>query len=296
MDLWQLHIFTSVVENKSFSKASEAINLSQPTVSSHIKELEDHFGCRLLDRMGKTTEPTKAGIILFEYAKQILALKDETESAVHDFLGSIKGKISIGGSTIPSAFILPRLVSPFADKFPEITIEMTAGDTMDIVRKIKTGELEIGIVGARMDDPLIRQEKLITDEMKLIIPADHKWAGRKSINAAQLFTERIIAREKGSGTWTSLIESMNEAGLNPAKLNTQIVMGNSMSVIQGILNHIGISILSTIAVQDDIDRGRLAALSVKGLNLTRFFFLTWSAKRTLSPVCSKFMDFARSGL
>lgn len=110
MDLWQLHIFVSVVEHKSFSKASEAINLSQPTVSTHIKELEEHFKCRLLDRLGKVTEPTRAGLILYDYARQILALRDRAQATMFDFLGQTKGELLIGGSTIPSGYIIPRLM------------------------------------------------------------------------------------------------------------------------------------------------------------------------------------------
>ncbi|MCA1787504.1 MAG: LysR family transcriptional regulator, partial [Desulfobacteraceae bacterium] len=91
MDLWQLRIFVTVVEEKSFSKASDIINLSQPTVSTHIKELERHFQCRLLDRLGKKTEPTQAGWILFDHARKMLALKDRTESAMLDFIGCTRG-------------------------------------------------------------------------------------------------------------------------------------------------------------------------------------------------------------
>ena len=163
MDLWQLHIFISVVENKSFSKASFAINLSQPTVSLHIKELEAHFQCRLLDRLGKITEPTKAGELLYQYAKRLLSLRDQTESALQDFLGNAKGTLFIGGSTTPSGYIIPRLIGPFLKQFPDISIELTAGDTMQIVQQIKKGKIEIGIVGAKIDDPQIKQEKLMSD-------------------------------------------------------------------------------------------------------------------------------------
>lgn len=296
MDLWQLHIFVSVVENKSFSKASEAINLSQPTVSSHIKELEDYFKCRLLDRLGKVTEPTKAGEILYHYSKKLLTLRDQAEAALHDFLGRTKGDLFIGGSTIPSGYIIPRLIGPFLKRFPDISIELTAGDTMEIVQKIKKGKIEIGIVGAKIDDPQIKQEKLVTDEMKLIVPSNHKWANHPFVDCSNLFEEKFIAREKGSGTWQSILKSMDDAGLKSKNLNTCITMGNTVSVIQGILNHVGISILSTIAVQDDIDKGRLKALSVKGLDLNRFFYLTLSKKRTLSPICNKFIEFARHPL
>ena len=296
MDLWQLHIFVSVVENKSFSKASFAINLSQPTVSLHIKELEAHFQCRLLDRLGKITEPTKAGEILYQYAKRLLSLRDQTESVLLDFLGNAKGTLFIGGSTIPSGYIIPRLIRPFLEQFPDISIELAAGDTMQIVQQIKKGKIEIGIVGAKIDDPMIKQEKLVKDEMKLIIPANHKWAKKTSIDCSKLFEEALIAREKGSGTWQSILKALNDAGFNSKNLKTCITMGNTVSIIQGILNHVGISILSTIAVQDDINKGRLKALSVKGLDLNRFFYLTLSKKRTLSPICNKFIEFARQAL
>jgi len=290
MDLWQLHIFVSVIENKSFSKASLAINLSQPTVSSHIKELEDYFKCRLLDRLGKVTEATHAGEILYKYAKELLALRDQAESTIHDFTGRLKGKLSIGGSTIPSGYIIPKLIRPFSEQFDEVSIELAVGDTLQIVEMIKKKEIEVGIVGAQIFDKEIKQTQLVADEMKLIVPSNHKWAKRKFIESAELFEEKFIAREKGSGTWKSILKSIEDAGFDPKKLKTRITMGNTISVIQGILNQVGISILSTIAVQDDIDKGHLKALPVKDLELNRFFYLTTSNKRTLSPICQKFIE------
>ncbi|MCP3873552.1 MAG: LysR family transcriptional regulator [Desulfobacteraceae bacterium] len=296
MDLWQLQIFVSVVDKKSFSKASEAINLSQPTVSSHIKDLEDYYNCRLLDRLGKITEPTKAGLLLYQYAKKLLSLRDQAENTLHDFLGKAKGNLLIGGSTIPSGYILPKLIGPFSKQFPDICIKLTAGDTMQIGQTILNGEIEVGIVGAKIDDSKVKQEKLISDKMKLIIPSNHTWAGRTSVDVSELFKENFIAREKGSGTWKSILNSLDDAGFDSKDLNTTITMGNTVSVIQGILNHIGISILSTIAVQDDIKKGHLKALSINGLDLDRFFYLTTSKKRTLSPICKKFIKFTKSSL
>ncbi len=296
MDLWQLTIFVAVVDNKSFSKASEAINLSQPTVSSHIKELEDYFQCRLLDRLGKVTEPTRAGIILYDHARKILALKSQAEIDMHDFLGHAKGCVCVGGSTIPSGYILPRIIGPFSKAFPDVQIHLTAGDSMDIIGGIKDGRIEVGIVGAGTDDPLIRQEKLMADDMRLVVPRDHAWANRDFVTCSELFGETLITREKGSGTWQAVIQSMKQSGFDAGQLQTPITMGNTVSVIQGILHHAGISILSCIAVQDEIDKGRLSALPVKDLDLTRFFYLTTSTRRTLSPICRNFMTFCQDAV
>jgi len=293
MNLWQLKILVAVIENKSFSKASEAINLSQPTVSSHIKELEEYFKCPLLNRLGKITEPTRAGELLYRHAKEILALSKKAEDSIQDFLGNLKGTLFIGGSTIPSGYIFPKIIGAFSKQFPDIHIEMTAGDTSAIIEEIKKGTIDIGIVGAKTDDPLIIQEEFIKDEMQLIVPFDHKWAHQDSVNCPDLFSEAFIKREKGSGTWQTLLKSMETAGFDAKNLKAPVTMGNTVSVIQGILHHVGISILSPIAVQDEIDKGRLKALTVKDLDLSRFFYVTTSTKRSLSPISQKFMEFAR---
>ena len=114
MDIWQLKIFKNVVEKKSFSKASKAIHLSQPTVSSHIKDLEGYFECKLLDRLGREVIPTKPGEILYSYATKIVNLTNEAETAVFEFFGNIKGDFVLGGSTIPAGYIIPRLIGPFS--------------------------------------------------------------------------------------------------------------------------------------------------------------------------------------
>jgi len=293
MNLWQLKIFVAVIEHKGFSKASEAINLSQPTVSSHIKELEEYFQCPLLDRLGKTTEPTRAGEILYEHAKEILALSKQSEDSIRDFLGSLKGSLFVGGSTIPSGYVFPKIIGSFSRQFPDIHVEMISGDTTDIIEEIKKGKIDIGMVGAKTDDPFILQEEYIADEMRLIVPSDHRWAQKPFIGCRELFSEPFIKREKGSGTWQTIQNSMETAGFDTNDLKAPVTMGNTVSVIQGILHRVGVSILSTIAVQDEIDNGRLKALSVEELNLGRFFYLTTSARRYLSPVAAKFIESAK---
>ena len=296
MDLWQLKIFVTVVKEQSFSKASDTIHLSQPTVSSHIKELEKHFQCRLLDRLGKKTEPTRAGWILFEHAQKLLTLREATESAMQEFIGCTRGPLIIGGSTIPAGYILPGLLGPFTKAYPNISVHLVSGDTRQIIEDVKYGRVEMGVVGAKTLDPAVAQETLLADEMKLIIPGDHPWARRTAVDLDQLVKAPFIAREPGSGTWQSISRAMTDAGMSTDQLNIKVTMGSSISVIQGILNRMGISILSTTAVADDIAKGRLAAVSVNGLALNRSFYLTLAKNRTQSPVCRKFITFTRKNL
>ncbi|MDY0374654.1 MAG: selenium metabolism-associated LysR family transcriptional regulator [Desulfobacterium sp.] len=293
MDLWQLRIFVNVVEQQSFSKAGEVIHLSQPTVSSHIKELEDHFGCRLMDRMGRNTVPTKAGKILFSYAKRLLRLKDETESAMSDFLGKPKGHLIIGGSTIPSDYILPRIIAPLAHAFPEIALSFVAGDSTETINRITEGEIEVGVVGVEVKSSLLIQEMLVEDELKLVVPSTHRWADRREVTPAMLLAEPFLHREEGSGTRCAITQSMEQAGFTAKDLKIIATMGNTASMIQAILNGAGISILSPIAVADLLESGRLKALTVLGLDLKRSFYITTHGRRTLSPLSKTFIQFLK---
>jgi len=293
MDLWQLNIFCKVVELKSFSLAGKTVHLSQPTVSSHIKDLEDHFGCRLIDRLAKEAVPTKAGEILYRYATRLMALKDEAETALAEFHGKIKGRLMVGGSTIPGVYILPKMIGAFIQRYPDVTVSLVNGDTEEINHHILEGYLELGIVGAVAADKRILQEKLLQDELRLVVPSGHKWKKRKSISPEMLLKEPFISREVGSGTLISIQESLNKIGYNLNDLNIVSEMGSTEAVIQGIKSKVGLSILSPIAITEELRTGTLKALAVDGLNLKRNFFLSFPKHRTGSPLGRVFIQFLK---
>lgn len=291
MDLWQLNIFCRVIELKSFSKAAKAVHLSQPTISSHIKDLEDHFSCRLIDRLSKEAIPTKAGELLYAYAKRILALRDETETALADYIGKIRGRLVIGGSTIPGTYLMPQLIAAFKRKYPDVIISLVIGDTDHIIERILEASLELGIVGAKAETQKIMQKKLIEDEMRLIVPADHRWAGEKRVSLKQLVSEPFILREHGSGTLKSLDQSLSGCGHSIDDLNVVAELGSTQAICQGIKTGTGVSIISMLAVAEDLQAGKLNALEVDGLDLKRNFYLTRHRYRSPSPLSEAFVKF-----
>jgi DNA-binding transcriptional LysR family regulator len=293
MDLWQLNIFCKVVELKGFSNAGNAIHLSQPTISSHIKDLENHFECQLIDRLGKKVVPTKAGELLYRYARKLIALRDETEAAMAEFHGKIKGRLVIGGSTIPGGYILPKCIGSFTTVYPEVTISLIIGDTDQIIQDVLSGSPEFGIVGAKTSNKNIYQEKLIEDEMRLIVTSDHKWANEKHVSPDWIFKEPFIVRERGSGTLKSIKLSLKEKGYSSENLNIIAELGSTEAVIQGIKSKVGISILSTIAVAEELKAGTLKALTIKKLNLKRSFYLITHKQRSPSPLCNAFINFLK---
>ncbi|MFO8086075.1 MAG: selenium metabolism-associated LysR family transcriptional regulator [Desulfobacterales bacterium] len=293
MDLWQLNIFCKVVEHKSFSLAGKAVHLSQPTVSSHIKDLEDHFGCRLIDRLAKEAVPTKEGEILYRYAIRLLGLKNEAETALAEFHGKIKGRLAVGGSTIPGVYIIPKMIGAFIQRYPEVTISLVNGDSGDIISYIAEGSLELGIVGAVANDKRIVQEKLIQDELRLVMPSDHKWADKKSIKPQLLMEEPFICREAGSGTLISIRESLGKIGYGLGDLNIVAEMGSTEAVIQGIKSKLGLSIISPVSITEELRVGTLKALTLEGLSMKRNFFLSFHKYRSRSPLSQVFIQFLK---
>lgn len=294
MDLWQLHIFCKVVESGSFSKAGDTVHLSQPTVSSHIKDLEDHIGCRLIDRLPKNALPTKAGELLYAYAQRLLGLRDEAEAALAAFQGTIQGPLFIGGSTIPGVYLLPGVIGGFSKEFPRVKVCLALGDTRTIIEDTLSGKLALGVVGAKTEDPGLVQTPLLQDELGLVVPPAHPWAQKKLVSLDMLQKEPFVAREPGSGTLKTIELCLAKKGYHLEDFNITAQMGSTEAVCQAVKNNLGVSILSSLAVNDDLQTGRLTAVGIKGVSFKRRFYLTYAKHRTPSPATRAFIDFLLS--
>src|SRR5437879_11792425 len=179
MDLHRLEVFAKVAELGSFSRAAEALFLTQPTVSEHVRALEEELGLSRLDRMGRGATPTPAGQLLLGYARRILALSREARQAIEQFQGRMSGQLTVGGSTIPGEYILPALIGQFKAKFPDISISLLIGDSRQVTTWVEDGRAEVGVVGARPGPRTLLARELIPDELVVVLPADHPGAGRK---------------------------------------------------------------------------------------------------------------------
>lgn len=293
MDLWRLHIFCKVVELRSFSKAASSVYLSQPTVSSHIKDLEDHFECKLIDRLGREVAPTKAGLLLYGYAAKMIALKENAERALAEFQGKVRGHLTIGGSTIPGGYILPPLLGEFKQAYPEVTVTLIESDTAGIIQDTIEGRVELGIVGAKAREAQLVQEKVMDDEMYLIVPKGHKWAATGHVTLEELIKEPFIMREPGSGTRKSIEQVLDQSGHWFGHLNVVAEMGSTEAVRQAIKAGVGVSILSECAVGDELAARSLKKVGIKGMSFQRAFYLIVHKHRTQSPLCHAFVKFLK---
>lgn len=294
MDLWQLAVFCRVVELKSFSRAARAVHISQPTVSGHVKELEERCGVRLIDRLGREALPTQAGRILYDYAQRLLALREEAQTALAQLQGKVCGSLLLGGSTIPGNYILPALIGRFHRRHPQVRVSLAVADTAAITAEVAAGRLELAVVGAASERHQIVQEKLIEDRLRLIVPAGHRFAGRRSVRPEELAGEPFLVRERGSGTLDAVRASLRGAGVEIDEMNIAAELGSTEAVRQAIKAGCGVSILSTLAVSEELARGGLFALEIEGVALARSFYLTRHRRRSLSPLAATFVGLLRA--
>jgi DNA-binding transcriptional LysR family regulator len=294
MDLRQLEIFAKVAELGSFSRAAEAFHLTQPTVSEHIRALEDELGVRLLDRLGRGTGTTRAGQLLLSYATRMLALSREARQALEGFQGRMRGELLVGASTIPGEYILPVLLGRFREKFPEVSTTLVIGDSQAVVDWVAEGRVEVGVVGARLPQRGLEFRELMPDEEVVVVPAGHRWQGRSEISLDELAGEPLLLRERGSGTRAALEKALERAGMDLGALRVVGEIGSSQAIKQAVKAGLGITVISRIAVEDDCRQGLLTFLRVRDLAVTRAFHLLTHKDRSRSPVAEAFRLFLQA--
>src|SRR5918996_4110980 len=175
MDLRRLEVFVKVAELGSFSRAAEALFLTQPTVSEHVRALEEDLGVQLLDRLGRGATPTPAGEVLLGYARRVLMLIGEAQQAIDRFQGRMSGELVVGGSTTPGEYVLPSLIGQFKAKYPDISISLRISSSRQVSEWVEEGRVEIAVVGARPASRALAARELMADEMVIVVAADHPW-------------------------------------------------------------------------------------------------------------------------
>lgn len=291
-DLRQLEVFSRVVQLGSVSRAAEAVNLSQSSVSERISALEKSIGAPLFDRIGRRIEPTATGMLLYQQALKHLALKEETQQALAEQLGASRGEIALGGSTVPGEYILPEVIKRFRDMHPLIVLRLTIGDSQDIAASVLAGSLTMGIVGARSHSSHLQYEQLWHDQLVLVVPAGHPWDGRKAVSATELVQEPFVLRESGSGTRQVMESKLAETlRARSVALNVAAELGSSTAVKSAVVAGLGVTMISSRAVAAEIQAGTLAQVPVDNMVLPRRFYLAYDSRRTLSPVARAFREF-----
>jgi len=291
VDLRQLEIFVKVAEFGSFSRAAEALYLTQPTVFEHIRTLEEEVGVRLLDRLGRGAAVTRGGQLLLSYATRMLALQREARQAMDGFQGRMSGELLAGASTIPGEYVLPAMIGRFKEKYPDISITLLIGDSQTAVDWVAEGRAELGVVGARLSHRGVEYKELMPDEVVVVVPGAHPWHGRRQIMLDELRSEPLLIRERGSGTRAALEAALAEAGMDLGSFRIVGEMGSTQAIKQAVKAGVGVSLVSKRAVEEECKSGLLWCLRVKDLKVTRSFHLVTHKERSRSPLAEAFRGF-----
>jgi len=288
MDIHQLKVFASVFRHRSFSKASEELYLTQPTISNHVKSLEEELECKLFDRLGRTIIPTKEADVLYTYSKEIIEKAEDLKELISRFQKELKGRIIIGASTIPGTYLLPKLMTDFHKQFPSLSFQINIADSRSIVQSILNHEILLGIVGVKIEDNNITYVPFIDDELIVIASPDLGETGEMQIN--DLVKLPFIMREEGSGTRKVTEQIFKSKGITFSTLNVAGIFGSTDAVKQAVKAGLGIAILSRFAVVDELHQKSLVEIRPVGEEMKRTFFIASHKKRTLPRAYETFLD------
>lgn len=294
MDDHKLRVFCTVAETKSFSKASEIIRLTQPAVSLQIQALEEICGTKLFNRLGCVITLTPAGEVLYKYAKEISSLYAEAGKEIGKITGIMKGILSVGASSTIGNYVLPTAISDFRKKFPDVKAHLSIGNTKAIVDLLNGGVVNVGFVEGEVNKQKLSVEKVVSDEMVLVMSPQHPWARRSSVSVLELPKEPFIFREEGSGTRQMIEKYLTKHGVPPQTIKISFIMGSTESIKSAVESGLGISILSRWAVKNETKCGILKTVSFKEDKLLRDFSLLRLRTKVSSHALEGFLGFLKS--
>lgn len=290
-DLRLLKAFVAVVDCGGFGAAAKVLHLSQAAVSERIARLEDAVGLRLLDRNPRQISPTVVGRRFHVLARQLLEHGAAVRLELRELAGAVRGALHIGASNIPGEYILPALLPKFCAAHPQIELHLRIHDSAEIIELVHQGQVEAGIVGARPSSRQFAIEPLWQDRLVLVVPADHRLAGRKRVSAKEIAEEPFIMREEGSGT-RKLLEAVfatNDIELPPVTAT----LSSTTAVKEAVCAGLGMTLLSERAARKEAAAGILALIELRGLRFERNFLWITDRQRTLSPLCQRFGKYLR---
>ncbi len=254
----ELKTFMAVVEYKNFTKAAEAINLSQPSVSLHIKHLEDYFDTVLIQRSvkQKNINITQSGYLLYERSKQIIKLLDDTRNDLLDSNNILKGQLHIGASLTIGEYLLPAFLGKFAKAYPDLELEVTIENTHHICNKVKSFQVDLALVEGTVPSSNFVINHFYTDTMKVAVPYNHHLINNE-FSAQELQNQTWISREVGSGTREYLNHFLTSNNINPKNI---IVFGSNYSVKEAVKNNLGITFISSLVIKNSLKNNEISIL------------------------------------
>jgi len=287
LNLDQLRIFQAVAQSLSFTRAAGMVNLTQPGISKHVKQMEEHFGVPLFDRLGKRVAITPAGEILLQATQEIMALVETAEQRIQDLKGLRGGRLRIGSSFPVGVYMLPRVLAEFRHKFPAVEVALEISVSHSIQGKVLANEVDLGLVSHDPHDSRLQSHAFMSDELVAIFPIHHPWRGKHRIAPQDLAGETFIVAARGAGTRTVVEERLKAQGI---VLENVLDFGNLEGVKHAVEAGLGVSIQARNVVRRETADGILQSLPLAGMEAKVDYLYIRLKNKHLSNAARAFLE------
>jgi DNA-binding transcriptional LysR family regulator len=291
----RLQVFHAVAKHLSFTKAAEALFMTQPAVTFQIKQLEEHFNTRLFERGHGRIGLTPAGQLVLEYAERILALSAELDTRVKEMTGEVSGPLLVGASTTIAEFLLPQVLGEFKSRHPKVQPRLVVANSETVESRVAEHTLDIGFIEAPSHLASVVTDVCCEDELQAVCAPSHPLARLKTAGAKQLAQYPYISREPGSGTREVTDQYFRKAGVAPESLNVVMELGSPEALKGLVSTGVGFAIMSRAAVARESRVGELARVPLLP-RLNRDLSVVYPKEKFRSRLVNTFVEFAKERL
>lgn len=245
------------------TRAAEALNLAQSAVSTAIAALEESHSVKLFARVGRGIELNEAGRLFLGEARGVLARVDAAELALAELCDLKRGTLTVFASKTIASYWLPRHLVGFHAAHPHLKIQLTIGNTSEVAKAVHDGVAELGFIEGEIEDPLLHLSTVATDQLVVVVGADHEWAGKGGISPAELTELDWVLREPGSGTRSEFEDAIGRLGVSLSRLKIAMVLPSNEAVRAAVESGLGATALSASVVASSLEAGLLELICIR---------------------------------
>jgi DNA-binding transcriptional LysR family regulator len=291
----RLQVFHAVAKHLSFTKAAEALFMTQPAVTFQIRQLEEHFNTRLFDRAHGRITLTPAGAMALEYAERILNLSSELDTRLKEMSGQVVGPLLIGASTTIAEFLLPQVLGEFKSRYPSVVPRLFVANSEAVQARIAERSLDLGFIEGESHLPSLVTDVCCDDELQVVCAPSHPLAKLKAVTPKALMEHAYVSREPGSGTREVIDSYLQKSGVAPDSLQVVMELGSPEALKGVVATGLGFAIMSRATVAKEGRLGQLAKIPLSP-RLNRHLCVVYPKERFHSRLVNEFVQFAKERL
>jgi DNA-binding transcriptional LysR family regulator len=294
LELYELSVFVQAAETMSFTAAAQRLHISQPAVSMQINNLEKRLNVLLFDRSGRNIRRTEAADMLLPLAREILNYAAHIEETMASLHGKLSGHLQLGCSTSGGRYLLPHLIARFRQKHPNVRVTVGICTPDGAVDQVCDGRAQLSILSSEAASRDVESRPFFEDQVVLIVPNDHPWAGVESISPKQLAGQPFILREETAGTRRVMQLGLLDHDVRIADLDTVMELGSAEAIVTAVEAGIGIAFISRLVARRSIEAGHVVEVRVTGLDLKRPLLMIRHSRRAQTRAQAAFWDFCNT--